>query len=127
MTCINCQTRIQNALKKQPGISQATVSYETETADILYDSSVISLEQIQGLIDELGYSASVQKASRAKIVSQTLRELGIIAILYFLLRHFGYFKLLGTSFVSGCANGLRHAICDRFDYLGSLHCNVRRH
>ena len=56
MTCINCQTRIQNALTKQPGISQATVSYETETADILYDSSVISLEQIQGLIDELGLS-----------------------------------------------------------------------
>ena len=89
MTCINCQTRIQNALTKHPGITQAAVSYETETADILYDSSVISLEQIQGLIDELGYSASVQKTSRAKIVNQTLRELDIIVILYFLLRHFG--------------------------------------
>ena len=87
MTCINCQTRIQNALTKHPGITQAAVSYETETADILYDSSVISLEQIQGLIDELGYSASVQKTSRAKIVNQTLRELDIIVILYFLLNY----------------------------------------
>lgn len=77
MTCINCQTRIQNALKKQPGIAQTAVSYETETANVLYDSSIISLEQIQGLIDELGYSASLQKASHAKIVGHTLRELGI--------------------------------------------------
>ena len=41
-------------IRDSPGITQAAVSYETETADILYDSSVISLEQIQGLIDELG-------------------------------------------------------------------------
>lgn len=43
MTCINCQTRIQNALKKQPGIAQATVSYETGTADVSYDPSMILL------------------------------------------------------------------------------------
>ena len=43
MTCINCQTRIQNALTKHPGITQAAVSYETETADILYDSSVATV------------------------------------------------------------------------------------
>ena len=97
MTCINCQTRIQNALKKQSGITQAAVSYETETADVLYDSSVISPEQIQGLIDELGYSASVQKASHAKIVGQILRELGIIVILYFLLRHFGILNYLAPA------------------------------
>ena len=97
MTCINCQTRIQNALKKQPGITRAAVSYETETADVLYDSSVISLEQIQGLIDELGYSASVQKASHTKIVGQILRELGIIVILYFLLRHFGILNYLAPA------------------------------
>ena len=120
MTCINCQTRIQNALKKQPGISQATVSYETETADILYDSSVISLEQIQGLIDELGYSASVQKAARAKIVSQTLRELGIIVILYFLLRHFGILNYLAPASLADAQMG--YGMLFVIGLITSVHC-----
>ena len=120
MTCINCQTRIQNALKKQPGISQATVSYETETADILYDSSVISLEQIQGLIDELGYSASVQKASRAKIVSPTLRELGIIVILYFLLRHFGILNYLAPASLADAQMG--YGMLFVIGLITSVHC-----
>lgn len=120
MTCINCQTLIQNALKKQPGISQATVSYETETADILYDSSVISLEQIQGLIDELGYSASVQKASRAKIVSQTLRELGIIVILYFLLRHFGILNYLAPASLADAQMG--YGMLFVIGLITSVHC-----
>ena len=120
MTCINCQTRIQNALKKQPGISQATVSYETETADILYDSSVISLEQIQGLIDELGYSASVQKASHTKIVGQILRELGIIVILYFLLRHFGILNYLAPASLADAQ--MSYGMLFVIGLITSVHC-----
>lgn len=102
MTCINCQTRIQNALKKQPGISQATVGYETETADILYDSSVISLEQIQGLIDELGYSARFKK-HRAQSSQPDFARTWHHCDSLFSFTASWYFKLLGTSFVSGCA------------------------
>ena len=120
MTCINCQTRIQNALTKHPGITQAAVSYETETADILYDSSVISLEQIQGLIDELGYSASVQKTSRAKIVNQTLRELDIIVILYFLLRHFGILNYLAPASLADAQMG--YGMLFVIGLITSVHC-----
>ena len=120
MTCINCQTRIQNALKKQPGITRATVSYETETADVLYDSSVISLEQIQGLIDELGYSASVQKASHAKIVGQILRELGIIVILYFLLRHFGILNYLAPASLADAQ--MSYGMLFVIGLITSVHC-----
>lgn len=120
MTCINCQTRIQNALKKLPGITRAAVSYETETADVLYDSSVISLEQIQGLIDELGYSASVQKASHAKIVGQILRELGIIVILYFLLRHFGILNYLAPASLADAQMG--YGMLFVIGLITSVHC-----
>ena len=120
MTCINCQTRIQNALKKQSGITQATVSYETETADILYDSSVISPEQIQGLIDELGYSASVQKASHPKMVGRILRELGIIVILYFLLRHFGILNYLAPASLANAQMG--YGMLFVIGLITSVHC-----
>ena len=120
MTCINCQTRIQNALKKQSGITQAAVSYETETADVLYDSSVISLDQIQGLIDELGYSASVQKASRPKMVGRILRELGIIVILYFLLRHFGILNYLAPASLADAQMG--YGMLFVIGLITSVHC-----
>ena len=106
--------------KKQPGISQATVSYETETADVLYDSSVISLEQIQGLIDELGYSASVQKASHAKMVGRILRELGIIVILYFLLRHFGILNYLAPASLADAQMG--YGMLFVIGLITSVHC-----
>lgn len=105
---------------KHPGITQAAVSYETETADILYDSSVISLEQIQGLIDELGYSASVQKTSRAKIVNQTLRELDIIVILYFLLRHFGILNYLAPASLTDAQMG--YGMLFVIGLITSVHC-----
>ena len=120
MTCINCQTRIQNALKKQPGIKQATVSYETETADVSYDSSVISLEQIQGLLDELGYSASPQKASRAKIVGRILFELGIIVFLYFLLQHFGILNYLAPASLADAQMG--YSMLFVIGLITSVHC-----
>ena len=120
MTCINCQTQIQNALKKLPGITRADVSYETETADVLYDSSVISLEQIQGLINELGYSASVQKASHTKIVGQILRELGIIVILYFLLRHFGILNYLAPASLADAQ--MSYGMLFVIGLITSVHC-----
>ena len=35
MTCINCQKRIENCLRKRVEIKEAEVSYETGTAEIL--------------------------------------------------------------------------------------------
>lgn len=87
---------------------------------ILYDSSVISLEQIQGLIDELGYSASVQKTSRAKIVNQTLRELDIIVILYFLLRHFGILNYLAPASLTDAQMG--YGMLFVIGLITSVHC-----
>ncbi|MBR1649741.1 MAG: heavy-metal-associated domain-containing protein [Lachnospiraceae bacterium] len=36
MTCINCQNRIEKALKKMPGVIKAAVSYADGTADVEY-------------------------------------------------------------------------------------------
>lgn len=72
MTCINCQNRIQTTLKAQDGITNATVSYQLQTAEIDYDPNEIPLEQI-------------------------LSELGLIAALYFLLQYFGILNRLAPN------------------------------
>lgn len=46
MTCINCQNRITSTLQQTSGITEASVSYETGTAEITYDPKKISMEQI---------------------------------------------------------------------------------
>lgn len=38
MTCINCQIRIENELKKEPALTDISVSYETGEASFSYKS-----------------------------------------------------------------------------------------
>ena len=37
MTCINCQIRIENELKKEPALTDISVSYETGEASFSYN------------------------------------------------------------------------------------------
>lgn len=55
MTCAACAQTIEKALKKTKGISKANVNLATEKANITFDSSVISLEEIGVVVDGTGY------------------------------------------------------------------------
>ena len=55
MTCINCQTRIWNALRSRTGITDVTVSYERSQAEFYYEPQQITLDEIRKLIEDLGY------------------------------------------------------------------------
>ncbi|MFR9000140.1 MAG: heavy-metal-associated domain-containing protein [Anaerobutyricum soehngenii] len=69
MTCINCQKRIENCLRKRVEIKEAEVSYETGTAEILYDANKITLQEIIRIINGLGYDANK--------LSQILKDISI--------------------------------------------------
>lgn len=45
MSCVNCQNKIQKELYDSEGILQTEVSYNTGTADIVYDGDVITQEK----------------------------------------------------------------------------------
>lgn len=94
MTCTNCQTRIASALNARSGITEISVSYETDTAEFSYDPSKISLEQIIEIIGNLGYEASAQNISKKKVILNTVREIAIIAVLFLLLQRFGILNRL---------------------------------
>ena len=44
MTCVNCQNKIEQVLKKTPGVESAKVSYQNGTADIAFDPDWVTLE-----------------------------------------------------------------------------------
>lgn len=81
---------------------------------------MISLEQIQSLIDGLGYSVSTQKASRTTTFFRILRELGIIALLYFLLQHFGILNYLAPASLADAQMG--YGMLFVIGLITSVHC-----
>ena len=95
MTCINCQNRIQTTLKAQDGITNATVSYQLQTAEIDYDPNEIPLEQI-------------------------LSELGLIAALYFLLQYFGILNRLAPN--SLATDQMGYGMLFVIGLITSVHC-----
>lgn len=55
MICVNCQKKIENWLRKRVEIKDVEVSYETGTAEILYDANKITLQEIIRIINDLEY------------------------------------------------------------------------
>ncbi len=57
MDCAACALNIQSVLKKQPGVLQAQVSFDTKEAVVQYDATKLSPEKIIAAIDQTGFKA----------------------------------------------------------------------
>jgi len=55
MHCASCVSRVENALKKLPGVSEAAVNLATEQAMVSYDPTVASLDRLYKAIEDAGY------------------------------------------------------------------------
>ena len=97
MTCINCQNKIISALQQTNGITEVSVSYETGVAEVTYDPNQISMEQIITQINNLGYGASTQNISKKETIIRAVREIAIIAVIFFLLQRLGILNRLAPG------------------------------
>lgn len=57
MDCAPCALNIQSVLKKQAGVHQAQVSFNTKEAVVQYDATKLSPEKIIAAIDQTGFKA----------------------------------------------------------------------
>jgi Cu+-exporting ATPase len=55
MSCANCAARIEKEIGKQPGVSTAVVNLAMEELAVNFDETVVSLEEIAGSVEKLGY------------------------------------------------------------------------
>lgn len=70
MTCAACSAAVERALGKLKGVSEASVNLTTGMANVKYDSSVTSTEQMEKAVKEAGYTASYadkKEGSEARI------------------------------------------------------------
>ena len=55
LVCPMCATKIETALKKEPGVAEISVSYNSSRAKISYDESRIDIDRIRDVITAVGY------------------------------------------------------------------------
>ena len=119
MTCVNCQNKIERKLKTTAGIESAGVSYNQGTATVAFDTDLISLKEIEAVIEALDYEvlADNKPASNGKRAAAILI---IVLAVYMLLRQFGVtdiFNIFPTA-EAGMGYGMLFVI----GLLTSVHC-----
>lgn len=59
MDCVACTAAIRIALKRLPGVSEATVSFADQQARVDYDPGQVTPAQLALAVNKLGYHASL--------------------------------------------------------------------
>ena len=59
MTCASCVRTIETALRKVPGVKQATVNLATESATVAFDPQATRPEQLIAAVKAAGYGATI--------------------------------------------------------------------
>ena len=120
MTCINCQIRIENELKKEPALTDISVSYETGEASFSYNPNRISLWQITDIINKMGYSATSEKLSCKKKILQSIAEILLIVVLFGILQYLGILNYLVPASLAD--SGMSYGMLFVIGLLTSVHC-----
>lgn len=132
MTCINCENRIENTLRRTKGIETVQVSFTKAKAMITYDANVIDQTGIELVIESLDYQIrkpvkntartfQAEKNQPPKSKSNQLLGTGIILIaLFMIIRQAGGFNIFNVfpQAEAGMGYGLLFVI----GLLTSIHC-----
>ena len=94
MTCINCQNRIEDALKKNAGVTNVWVNYEEGIASVSYQTETTTTEELAKVIEALGYEVSFERNSKGKVV------------FILLIAKIRDFKSAFSKFIGGCRHGI---------------------
>lgn len=123
MTCINCESKIERELQGTVGITNAKVSYSSGKAEITFDSSMISIEEIVSIIEKLDYKVvKTQEGIKPKNNNIT-KILGIVFILlalYVIINYFGGFNIFNVF--PQAEEGMGYGMLFVIGLLTSLHC-----
>lgn len=120
MSCVNCQNKIERKLKNTAGVRKVTVSYNTCLADISYDSDIITIKDIQTIIEKMDYKVLPETEKGSPDIGRIVSLLVIIVLLYVLLQQFGILNLLVPSQLADSQMG--YGMLFIVGLLTSVHC-----
>jgi Cd2+/Zn2+-exporting ATPase len=74
MNCSACAIKVENALKRLPGVADINMSYTTETLSLQLDESRTSREIIENMIRALGYTPIAVGGTISDTVASSIEE-----------------------------------------------------
>jgi|CXWL01.1.fsa_nt_gi Cu+-exporting ATPase len=74
MTCAACQSRVQRALEREPGVSSASVNLMMANAAVHFDPGQVTPERLVALVQATGYDASLPLPDQGAIAATTDRD-----------------------------------------------------
>ena len=74
MTCAACQANVQRALKRQPGVADASVNLMTGQARVVFDPSLVQPPQLVSAVETIGYGAELPAAETSAVAAQEARD-----------------------------------------------------
>jgi sulfite exporter TauE/SafE/copper chaperone CopZ len=119
MTCANCQDRIENKLRNTAGVASAEVSYSAGTAAVTYDTDIITLREIQAVIQNLGYDTPEDRQA----APAGIRGAGVLIIIlavFALLNQLGFSGIFSIFPTAGAGAG--YGTLFAVGLLTSVHC-----
>jgi sulfite exporter TauE/SafE/copper chaperone CopZ/plastocyanin domain-containing protein len=123
MTCVHCQNLIEKTLKSTPGVEKATVDFNTGTARVTYNESVIQFNEMAEAIKNLGYSVPDDQDKTPQTVPSLTKiagTLALIAALYMVLQALGMNRL--TAAFPLAEAGMGYGMLFIIGLLTSVHC-----
>ncbi len=124
MTCIHCQTKIENALKNVSGVKSVKVSYQTSLATVSYDPEKITFTKIKSIIEKNDYGvASASAAPKTGLKASLLRFFVTIVVLFVFYRIIQMLGLL--NFINSfpvAEQGMGYGLLFLIGVLTSVHC-----
>ncbi|MDR3139252.1 MAG: sulfite exporter TauE/SafE family protein [Treponema sp.] len=120
MTCINCQNRIEGALKSTLGVEDAAVNFSTGAASVTYNPSILAFAEIKAVIENLGYQVPAGGRQTGAGLAEITGTLVIIFALYMLLRGLGL-NTLAAAFPLA-ERGMGYGMLFVTGLITSLHC-----
>jgi sulfite exporter TauE/SafE/copper chaperone CopZ len=123
MYCAHCQYTIEKGLKNTAGVQNAAVNYNTGTAVVTYDTSVINFDKISSVIESLGYKTLEENdktVSHNNTITQIIGTLVIVFSLFLLLRAFTTSNM--AAIFPLAQEGMGYGMLLIIGLLTSVHC-----
>jgi len=79
MTCAACQSHVQRALERSPGVTKASVNLMTGEATVAFDPQATQPASLVDAIVDTGYEAQIPAPGRSAFEEQEERERGQVA------------------------------------------------
>jgi sulfite exporter TauE/SafE/copper chaperone CopZ len=138
MTCVSCETRIENALRKTAGIQTVKADYSNSDVSITYYANLIDQSSIEKVIESLDYQVKKPVDPEARVsrqgdaspeivlklkktsITQVLGIVFLLVALYMIINHFGGLAIFSAFPLA--EQGMGYGLLFVIGLLTSIHC-----